>query len=111
MLPPTYTVSPFSKLAVEGHLDFVLVPGPLVKGVAAVKGRAVQMQADSSLCVADVLHTVQANGVYTSWGTKEEVELGGRFTEISNVWEKKKSSTLKLVSKPVRHSWTFKGSA
>lgn len=57
------TVSPLSKLAVKGHLDFVLVPGPLVKGVAAVKGRAVQMQADSSLCVADVLHTVQANGV------------------------------------------------
>lgn len=67
----------------------MLVPRPLVKGVAAVKRRAVQMQADSSLCVADVLHTVQANGVYTSCGTKQEVELTGRFNEISNAWEKK----------------------
>lgn len=59
----TYTESPFSKLAVEGHLDFVLVSSPLIKGVTAVKGWAVQMQANGRLCVAYVLHTVQANGV------------------------------------------------
>lgn len=57
------TDSPFSKLAVEGHRDFVLVPSPLIKGVTAVEGWTVQMQANSRLCVAYVLHTVQANGV------------------------------------------------
>lgn len=66
VLSHTYTDSPFSKLAVEGHLDFVLVSSPLIEGVAAVEGWAVQMQANSRLCVAYVLHTVQANGVYTS---------------------------------------------
>ena len=73
MPPPTYTESPFSKLAVEGHLDFVFVSSPLVKGVAAVEGRAVQMQADGRLCVAYVLHTMQANGVYTREGMKERL--------------------------------------
>lgn len=70
VLSHTYTVSSFSKLAVEGHLDFVLVSSPLIKGVAAVKGWAVQMQANGSLCVAYILHTVQANGVYSSEGMK-----------------------------------------
>lgn len=81
----TYADSPFSKLAVEGHRDFVLVPSPLIKGVAGVKGWAVQMQADSRLCVAYVLHTVQANGVYASKGTKWQKEgvLAGRSKEIS----------------------------
>ena len=50
----TYTDGPFSKLAVEGHCDFVLVPSPLIKGVTAVEGWAVQMQANSRLCVAYV---------------------------------------------------------
>lgn len=85
---PTYTESPFSKLAVEGHLDFVFVSSPLVKGVAAVEGWAVQMQADGRLCVAYVLHTVQANGVYTKEGMKQEVALTGRFNEISDTWKK-----------------------
>lgn len=66
----THTDSPFSKLAVEGHRDFVLVPSPLVKGVTGVEGWTVQMQANSRLCVAYVLHTVQANGVYPSKGKK-----------------------------------------
>lgn len=66
----TYADSPFSKLAVEGHCDFVLVPSPLIKGVTAVEGWAVQMQTNSSFCVAYVLHTVQANGVYAGKGTK-----------------------------------------
>ena len=84
MLSRTYTESPFSKLAVEGHLDFVLVSSPLIEGVTAVEGWAVQMQADGRLCVAYVLHTVQANGVYTSEGMKREVVLAERFNEISN---------------------------
>lgn len=70
VLSHTYTVSSFSKLAVEGHLDFVLVSSPLIKGVTAVEGWAVQMQANGSLCVAYILHTVQANGVYSSQGMK-----------------------------------------
>lgn len=83
----TYTVSPFSKLTVEGHLDFVLVSSPLIKGVTAVEGWAVQMQAYSSLCVAYVLHTVQANGVYSSKGVQQEVVLAERFNEISDAWK------------------------
>lgn len=43
----------------------MLVPSPLIEGVAAVEGWAVQMQANGRLCVAYVLHAVQANGVYT----------------------------------------------
>lgn len=84
----TYTDSPFSILAVEGHRDFVLVPSPLIKGVTRVEGWAVQMQANSRLCVAYVLHTVQANGVYTSKGTKWEDVLAGRSNEFSIVWKK-----------------------
>lgn len=87
MLSCTYTGSPFSKLAVEGHLDFVLVSSPLIKGVTAVEGWAVQMQANSRLRVAYVLHTVQANGVYTTEGKKQEVVLAARFNEISNAWK------------------------
>lgn len=83
----TYTVSPFPKLAVEGHLDFVLVSSPLIKGVTAVKGWAVQMQANGRLCVADVLHTVQANGVYTSEGMKQEVVLVRTCNEVSDTWK------------------------
>lgn len=84
----TYTDGPFSKLAVEGHCDFVLVPSPLIKGVTAVEGWAVQMQANSRLCVAYVLHTVQANGVYTSKDTKREGVLAGMSNEISIAWKK-----------------------
>lgn len=56
-------MSPFPELAVEGHLDFVPVSSPLIKGITAVERWAVQMQANGRLRVADVLHTVQANGV------------------------------------------------
>lgn len=107
VLSPTYAESPFSKLAVEGHLDLVLVPSPLVKGVTAVEGWAVQMQADSGLCVADVLHTVQANGVYTSEGMKRDVVLAGTLTR-SQVRGKMLSKP-KLMSKPVMHACTFTG--
>jgi len=82
-LSRTYAESPLSKLAVEGHLDFVLVSSPLVKGVTAVEGWTVQMQANSRLCVAYVLHAVQANGVYTSEGMRREVVLAGRYNDIS----------------------------
>lgn len=84
----THADSPFSKLAVEGHGDFVLVPSPLIKGVTGVEGWAVQMQANSRLCVAYVLHTVQANGVYTSKGTKWEGMLVGRSNEVSTARKK-----------------------
>lgn len=78
VLSRTYADSPFSKLAVEGHLDFVLVPSPLIEGVTAVEGRAVQMQANGRLCVAYVLHTVQANGVYTSEGHERRGWVSGK---------------------------------
>lgn len=55
--------SPLSIFAPEGHLDSVLVPRSLVKGLARLERGAVEMQAGCALCVADILHTVQANGV------------------------------------------------
>lgn len=87
VLSHTYADSPFSKLAVESHLDFVLVSGPLIKGVTAVEGWAVQMQANGRLCVAYVLHTVQANGVYTSKGMQGEAVLVGRINDSSDAWK------------------------
>lgn len=58
-----YKWSPLSVFAPEGHLDSVPVPCPLVEGLAGLKRWAVQVQTDCALCVADILHTMQANGV------------------------------------------------
>lgn len=62
----TYKRSPLSKFAPECHLNRVSMPCPLVKGLAGLEGRAVQVQTDSALSVADVLHTMQAQGIYTN---------------------------------------------
>lgn len=59
----SYKWSPLSVLAPEGHLDCVPVPRPLVKSLAGLEGRAVQMQTGCALCVAHIFHTMQANGV------------------------------------------------
>lgn len=61
-----YIWSPLSKFAPEGHLDSVLVPCPLVKGLAHLERGTVQVQADCALCVADVFHTVQAYGIWNA---------------------------------------------
>lgn len=71
--PFTYIWSPFSKLTVECHLHFLLVPSSLVKGMTSFKRWAVQMEAHGSFCMAWVLHTVQANGVYTIQHTGAEI--------------------------------------
>lgn len=59
----SYKWSPLSVFAPEGHLDSVPVPCPLVEGMAGLKRWAVQVQTDCALCVADIFHTMQANGV------------------------------------------------
>lgn len=58
-----YKWSPLSIFAPEGHLDSVPVSCPLVEGLAGLKRWAVQVQTDRTLCVADIFHTMQANGV------------------------------------------------
>lgn len=63
MKKASYKWSPLAKSAPEGHLDSVRVPCPLVKGLAGLERGAVQVQTDCALCVAHILHTVQANGV------------------------------------------------
>lgn len=55
-----YKWSPLSVFAPEGHLDGVLVPRSLVKGLAGLEGGTVQVQADCDLRVADIFHTMQA---------------------------------------------------
>lgn len=60
-----YKWSPLSIFAPEGHLDSVLVPRPLVKGLAGLERGAVQVQAGCALRVADIFHTMQADGVWT----------------------------------------------
>lgn len=67
-----YEWSPLSIFAPEGHLDSVLVPRPLVKGLARLERGAVEMQTGCALCVAGILHTVQANGVLNSRSQKKE---------------------------------------
>lgn len=62
-----YKWSPLSEFAPEGHLDSVFVPRPLVKGLAGLEGGAVQVQTDCTFCVADIFHTMQANGVYNTY--------------------------------------------
>lgn len=69
-----YVWSPLSKFAPEGHLDSVLVPRPLVKGLARLERGAVEVQADCALRVADILHAVQANGVLNSRSQKKKSE-------------------------------------
>lgn len=59
-----YKCSPLAVSAPEGHLDRVLVARPLVEGLAGLERGAVQVQADGALGVADVLHAMQADGVY-----------------------------------------------
>lgn len=58
-----YKRSPLSKFAPECHLDSRPVPCPLVKGLAGLERGTVQVQTDSTLCVAGIFHTMQANGV------------------------------------------------
>ena len=58
-----YKGSSLSISAPEGHFDSVLVPCPLVKGLTALERGAVQVQADGVLCMADIFHTMQADGV------------------------------------------------
>lgn len=58
-----YKWSPLSIFAPEGHLDSVLVPRPLVKALADLERGTVQVQTDCALRVADIFHTMQANGV------------------------------------------------
>lgn len=67
-----YEWSPLSIFAPEGHLDSVLVPRPLVKGLARLERGAVEMQTGCALCVAGILHTMQANGVLNSRSQKKE---------------------------------------
>lgn len=59
----TYKWGPCSVFAPEGHLDGVLMSCSLVKGLAGLKRRTVQVQTHRTLCVTDVLHAVQADGV------------------------------------------------
>lgn len=73
----TYKWSPLSILAPERHLDCVPVPCSLVEGLALLEGGAVQMQACCYLCVTDVLHSVQAYGIYThTHTTMKQTEKG-----------------------------------
>lgn len=74
----SYIWSLLSIFAPESHLDGVLVPRPLVKGLTRLERGAVQMQADCALCVADIFHAVQANGVLDSRSQKKEREEGGK---------------------------------
>lgn len=60
----SYKWSPLSKFAPESHLDTVFVARSLVKSLAGLEQGAVQVQTDCTLCVADIFHTMQANGVY-----------------------------------------------
>ena len=55
-----------SVFAPEGHLDYVLVAGSLVEGLALLERRAVKMQAGRAVSVTAVLHPVQAHGVWNS---------------------------------------------
>lgn len=69
----TYVWSPVSKLAIECHFNFLFVSSSLIKGMAGFKGWTVQMKTNSSFCMAWVLHTMQANGVYTGQDRKAQI--------------------------------------
>lgn len=60
----TYIWSPFSKLTIERHFNFLLVSSSLIKGLAHFKRWTVQVETDSCFGMAWVLHTMQTNGVY-----------------------------------------------
>lgn len=49
---------PLSKLAPEGHLCCELLARPLVKAVALIEGRAVQVKGHSFVGVTGVFHSV-----------------------------------------------------
>lgn len=59
----TYVGRPISEFAPEGHLDGVAMSGALVKRLARLEGRAVEVQADGRLRMAHVLHPMQSDGV------------------------------------------------
>lgn len=64
VIKESYKWSPLSIFAPEGHLDGIPMAWPLVKGLAGLKWWTVQVQTDCALCVADIFHTMQANGVW-----------------------------------------------
>lgn len=68
----SYKWSPFSVFAPEGHFDCVLVSCPLVKSLAGLKRGAVQVQTHCTLCVADIFHAMQTDGI---WNRHEEEHL------------------------------------
>lgn len=77
-----YKWSPVSVFAPEGHLHRVPVSCPLVKGLAGLKRGAVQVQTDCALCVADIFHTMQANGVWNVHAHKQKTYIKNKRLSI-----------------------------
>lgn len=59
-----YPVSLLAELGPEGDLALCLAPGLLVKNVARIEGRAVQVERHSRIDVRRILHAVQAHGIW-----------------------------------------------
>lgn len=78
----------------ECHGDLVLVSCSLVKGVARIEGRAVQVQAHGRLRVAHVLHPVQANGIWKGPGGKEQKGMGWQLWAKDSITECSKSVSM-----------------